>query len=199
MVVIASIFTALVATVHAWTRSGIAANRRQREVRGVFGALGVTPDRDTAPRQLSAMAEMRLEPLQRDGLTFYRGYDADRKLMGYVFPIGGPGFWGPIRGYVAIDSEGERIIGITFVDHVETPGLGARIEEDWFRQQFVGKSIAVPDGQELGIRLVPAGKPKREQDVDAITGATGTSTAVEKFLDQNLAAIRKAMERRKDG
>jgi len=193
MVAIASAFTAMVAAVNALTRKGIENNGRLREVRGVFGALGVVFDEGTTTEQIAAQAQQRLKPETRNGVRFSVGYDEKGDLVGYVFPIGGPGFWGPIRGYLALDSEFKRILGIRFVRHTETPGLGGRIAEEWFQKQFVGKPIVPPAQGGPAIRLVPQGKAKGPRDVDAITGATGTSRAVERFLNQNLDSIRKAM------
>lgn len=195
MVVITAVFTAVVATVQAWTRDGIQTNQRLREVRGAFDVLGVDYAEARSADALMRLAEQRLKPETREGLTFYRGFDSQGRHIGYVFPTGGAGFWGPIRGYVAVDSEIKTITGIGFVGHSETPGLGARITEDWFRKQFVGKPIAPPKGRAIAFRLVQEGKPKTgPQDVDAITGATGTSTGVERFLNRDLATIRRLMK-----
>ena len=193
MLVIAAAFTAVVSGVNVSLKAGIEAGRRLLEMRGALDALGVSYDRRASAAEIVELAEGRLKADSRGGLAFYRGYDADGELIGYVFPIGGSGFWGPIGGYVALDPTAERIIGITFVRQVETPGLGGRITEDWFRRQFVGKPIAPPEGEEYAIRLAPEGKRKGPGDIDAITGATGTSNAVENFLNENLAQIRRVM------
>lgn len=194
MLAITAVSTAAVAAVSVWTRAGIEANERRREVRGAFDALGVKYRSDASAADLARLEETRLKRDSRDGLSFYRGYDEHgEKLIGYVFPIGGAGFWGPIRGYVALDTQLEKIIGLTFVRHTETPGLGARITEEKFQTDFIGKSILPTEGSALAIRLVQEGKGKGPGEVDAITGATGTSRAVERFLNQNFAAIRQTM------
>ena len=197
MLAITAASTAVVASVNALTHRRIEDNRHLREVRGLLDALGVEYDQRAPAGEVRELAKQCLkarshaDPDSEQGLTFHEGLDRTGTLIGYVFPIGGAGFWGPIRGYLALDPEQERIIGMTFVRHAETPGLGARIEEDAFRSQFVGKRIKVPEGSEVAIRLVQAGRPKGPQDVDAITGATGTSRAVERFLNENLARIRR--------
>lgn len=191
MTCISAVFTAAVATVEALTRDGIRANAELREVLGGLDALGVDYSRSQTPAAKAELAKRHLAPETRGGLSFYRGLDAEGRLKGYVFPIGGAGFWGAISGYVAIDPAVDKIIGIAFVRHSETPGLGARITEDKFRKQLVGKAIAPgPDG--LAIRLVQ--DAKKPNEVDAITGATGTSTGVERFLNRDLSTIRRAMK-----
>jgi len=194
MVAITAAFTAVVATVEALARDGIKANEELREVKGAFDALGVDYLGAKTTAVMDRLRSQRLEPETRGDLSFYRGYDREGRPRGYVFRIGGAGFWGPIAGYVAVDEGLERIVGITFVRHSETPGLGARITEESFREQFVGKSIVPPEGSATPIRLVQEGKPKGPNDVDAITGATGTSAGVERFLADNFARIRREMD-----
>jgi len=194
MAAITAMFTAVVATVQAVTSEDIEVNQRLKEVRGAFDAFGIGYSGDMTSEQLEALAEERLKPKAFGDLASREVVDVEGNRVGYIFPIGGSGFWGPISGYLALDTTGSRIVGISFVRHSETPGLGARITEDWFRSQFKGKSIAPAEGRGLAIRLVQEGKPKGPNDVDAITGATGTSRGVEKFLNDNLAQIRAAMK-----
>ena len=193
MVVITAVFTAVVATVEALARDGIKANEELREVKGAFDALGVDYSEARTADRMSRLRAQRLKQEVRGELRFYHGSDQQGNPKGYVFPIGGAGFWGPIAGYVAIDENLDKILGITFVRHSETPGLGARITERSFREQFVGKSIVPPQGRDTPIRLVQEGRSKGPNDVDAITGATGTSTGVERFLTDNFARIRGEM------
>ena len=117
----------------------------------------------------------------------YVGYAEDgRTIVGYAFPIGGSGFWGPIFGMVAVDPEAARVLGIAFYRHSETPGLGARITEDWFTKQFQGLPLHPIEGDKKIFYLKPAGTGKARDELDAVTGATGTSRAVEAFVNQEL-------------
>jgi Na+-transporting NADH:ubiquinone oxidoreductase subunit C len=83
-----------------------------------------------------------------------------------------------------------EIVNIQFFDHKETPGLGARIEENWFTSQFQGLPIAweKPEGERVIIG--PSPDPNAKNRVDAITGATQTTTALMRFLNQELEKIR---------
>jgi Na+-transporting NADH:ubiquinone oxidoreductase subunit C len=199
MLVVGAFFTALVAGVNAGLRSGIDANRRLKEIRGVFEALGVEIDPGLSAAGIDALKAERLREERRGDLAFFRALGEAGRPIGFVFPIGGPGYWGPVKGYVSLDPACERVTGIVFTRHTETPGLGARITEAPFRAQFVGKSVVPPPEGGPAIRLVPAGKSKDDRSVDAITGATGTSKAVEAFLNANLAAIRQAMAAERGG
>lgn len=113
--------------------------------------------------------------------------------VGYVIPVNGFGLWGPIYGYLAIEPDGNTIIGISWYEHIETPGLGAGIGEEYWQTQFPGKRIfqASPDGKTdfmsapIGI-VVVRGKvnevlgdsPKALSAVDGMAGATLTGNGV---------------------
>lgn len=121
------------------------------------------------------------------------------EILGYALPITGIGFWARIDGYLAVTPDLSKVIGIVFVRHQETPGLGGRITEPRWREQFRGLRIAPQAG---GGKYVHVGGDRpREKDnprygryVDAITGATGTSTAVEQFINRDIEAFRRAAE-----
>ncbi|MCM1518105.1 MAG: NADH:ubiquinone reductase (Na(+)-transporting) subunit C [Pseudoflavonifractor sp.] len=105
----------------------------------------------------------------------------------YILPVYGTGLWGPIWGYVALDSDGSTVYGAYFAHQGETPGLGAEIEKPAFSNQFDGKRIFI-DGVFKPIAVVKAGQqPLNGEDyVDAISGGTITSKGVQSMLDNCL-------------
>jgi Na+-transporting NADH:ubiquinone oxidoreductase subunit C len=135
------------------------------------------------------------EPAWRDG----------EKVLGYAFEVQGVGFWATIRGLLAVDAELERIIGLQILEHSETPGLGGRIAEEEFQEQF--NPGGQPGGQEKLLLEPPPeggqwiyishatpseGSRTWNRHVDAISGATGTSVAAEKFLNRDIARFYRA-------
>lgn len=107
----------------------------------------------------------------------------------YILPVRGRGLWGPIWGYVAMDSDGSTIYGAFFAHQGETPGLGAEIEKPAFRDQFEGKSIFAPDGSFSGVKVVKNGKEPKDGSsyVHAVSGGTITSQGVQAMLQTSLA------------
>ncbi len=97
----------------------------------------------------------------------------------FVVPVSGNGLWGTIEGYLGINFETRTVLGLSFVSHSETPGLGGRIEEPEFLDQF--DTLILPTQPDYLIY-----RPKPGGNVDAISGATGTSNAVRNFLNENL-------------
>lgn len=92
-----------------------------------------------------------------------------------VLPIHGYGLWGTIYGFLTLESDLNTIKGISWYSHKETPGLGARIEEKKWRDQWQGVNAYNEQGEvEVG---VGKGKP-----IDGISGATLTSKGVNNLV-----------------
>jgi len=100
-----------------------------------------------------------------------------------VIPIYGAGLWGPVWGYVAIESDGTTIKGAYFDHESETPGLGGKIkDEPWFREKFSGKKV-IFGGEPAFMLAKNAEAGGAENAVDAITGATMTSKGLDAALN----------------
>lgn len=106
----------------------------------------------------------------------------------YILPVYGAGLWGPIWGYVAVDSDGVTVYGAYFSHQGETPGLGAEIAKPQFQEQFKGKEL-YKDGKFRSIDIMKSGqKPADNADyVNAISGGTVTSKGVEAMLKDCLS------------
>lgn len=105
----------------------------------------------------------------------------------YILPLSGKGLWGGIGGYLALDADKNTIYGVNFNHESETPGLGAKIVELPFREQFEGKHIRNAEGAVVSVAVLKAGKHADGQEqVDAISGATITSSGVSTMLEVNL-------------
>jgi Na+-transporting NADH:ubiquinone oxidoreductase subunit C len=100
-----------------------------------------------------------------------------------ILPIHGYGLWSTMYAYVALDGRGERIKGVTFYSHAETPGLGAEIENPRWRDSWVGKRLFDDDGR---MRFdIAKGSPtgaEAEYHVDTLSGATLTANGVENMV-----------------
>ena len=105
----------------------------------------------------------------------------------YVLPLKGQGMWGGISAFLAIDSDKNTVYGAYFNHESETAGLGAEIKDnaDW-QAKFQGKKIFADETKET-LALSVEKAVNNETTVDAVTGATVTSTAVSKMLHDQLA------------
>jgi Na+-transporting NADH:ubiquinone oxidoreductase subunit C len=116
-----------------------------------------------------------------------------KNVYGFVIPVSGFGLWAPIYGFIALAPNGNQVMGTTWYEHGETPGLGANITEPWWQKQFYGKHIFQESGSgktdyktaDMGI-IVVKGKvkdvygtsPKSKSAVDGMSGATLTGDGV---------------------
>ncbi|ADO83776.1 FMN-binding protein [Ilyobacter polytropus] len=111
----------------------------------------------------------------------------------FLSRISGKGLWGTISGVIAVNSSIDKIIGIEITSHSETPGLGGRIEESWFLNQF--RDEKVPDNISI---IMGTGRGDTVSDnglVDGITGATRTSESVENIINKKLLQLRNLKRR----
>ncbi|UKK52297.1 FMN-binding protein [Prevotella sp. E13-17] len=104
----------------------------------------------------------------------------------YVLPLKGQGMWGGISAFLSVDSDKNTIYGAYFNHESETAGLGAEIKDnpDW-QAKFQGKKIFADESKEK-LALSVEKNVNNETTVDAVTGATVTSTAVSKMLQEQL-------------
>ena len=100
----------------------------------------------------------------------------------YILPISGKGLWSTIYGYIALETDGNTVKGITFYKHGETPGLGGEIEKSSFTDNFIGKKIF--EGDELVSITVAKGKAMNPDihTVDGVSGSTLTCNGVMNFI-----------------
>ncbi|MDO5562574.1 MAG: RnfABCDGE type electron transport complex subunit G [Synergistaceae bacterium] len=97
------------------------------------------------------------------------------QLMGYNITVSSKGYGGMIDMVVGISSGGD-LMGIKILSHSETPGLGARAPEPAFSGQFKDKKAAA-------LSIVKTA-PSSDSEIQAISGATITSTAVTTGVNQ---------------
>ena len=119
----------------------------------------------------------------------YAGYDDQEELVGLAVEAQGMGYQdviGLIYGYSFAE---EAIIGIQVLESKETPGLGDKIETDpGFLENFEALDVSLRDDlSELANPVVPVkhGAKTHPWEVDGITGATISSVAIAKILNQS--------------
>jgi electron transport complex protein RnfG len=108
------------------------------------------------------------------------------KTWAIAFEGNGTGFGGDIGVMVGFDLEKDILTGIGILTHQETPGLGARISETTFTDNFKNKPITA------------VFKVKKDNgEVDAVSGATyssrGVCSAVQKCIALYPAIKKKVM------
>jgi len=104
----------------------------------------------------SDLGELECFPAKKDGVLVGTAINTITKK----------GFSGTILLMVGLKPDG-TLINTSILDHRETPGLGSKMTEPKFKDQFIGKN---PGTDKIKVR-------KDGGDVDAITAATISSRA----------------------
>ncbi len=106
------------------------------------------------------------------------------KVQSYVIPISGKGLWSTLYGYLALANDGDTVVGISYYEHGETPGLGGEVESQKFKNDWKGKEIYDDEGVPA-VKLVKGGvsEPGAEHKVDGLSGATITSNGVQNMVN----------------
>ncbi len=111
--------------------------------------------------------------------TIFGGYDKDGAFIGYAIPSAGPGFQDTIKLLYGYLPEKRQVAGMEILESRETPGLGDKIYKD---AVFVANFDAL--AVDPTIVTVKKGTKSAPNEVDAITGATISSKAVVRLINE---------------
>ena len=110
------------------------------------------------------------------------GDDEKNELVGYVILITSTaGYGGDIQMAIGINTE-YQITGISFLTLNETAGLGMEADTDEFKSQFIGKQVNKFEYTKTG--------STKDSEIDALSGATITTSAVTNAVNAALRTIR---------
>jgi electron transport complex protein RnfG len=113
-----------------------------------------------------------------DEEAIYAGYDQAGMAVGFAIPAEGPGFQDTIKLIYGYDPVRRRVVGMEVLESKETPGLGDKIIKD---EEFVAgfRDLAVTPE----VVAVRRGRTQ-ENEIDAISGATISSIAVARIINE---------------
>ncbi len=186
LTLIAAIAGLILSVVEKATREPIAAQRKAQMVKALSAVL---PDFDNSPDADSVVLENGVDkkgnPVQ---ITFYRARK-NNELVGTAFKMIAPeGYSGNIEIMIGVKPD-QSINAIEILTHAETPGLGSKIAEVWFKEMFQGKSLENADWR----------VKKDGGEFDQISGATISPRAVVGALKAGLEFYRDNSQRITEG
>ena len=165
LTVICLVISGALAVVNSFTAPVIAAGAIERE----------NASRQEVLPEAEEFEEITSDVLPESITAAYKGFDASGNTVGYVFTAGNKGFDGTIVVMTAIDTEG-KIVKVSTIDVTsETKTLGGQTANESYTSQYDGKDENL-DG------------------VDAISGATITSTAYKKCVLDSFEAYEAVKE-----
>jgi electron transport complex protein RnfG len=123
------------------------------------------------------------------GVTVYAGYDRQNAFIGIAAEAAAPGYQDVIRILFGYKPVCQCITGIKVLKMTETPGLGDKIAKDpAFLENFKALDARLNDNETgllHAITTVKHGKKTEPWQIDAISGATISSNAVGKILNES--------------
>jgi Na+-transporting NADH:ubiquinone oxidoreductase subunit C len=126
---------------------------------------------------LENLAEYKDEPI-----FIYRDRESDDITIAFDKRFGA-GVWGPIVGYLTLESDVVTIKSVAIISQKETPGLGAKVTTPVFLNSLVGKLMEPA----LVIDKVQGDTIEDLNYVTSIVGATRTSVAFQNLLNSTFA------------
>ena len=120
-----------------------------------------------------------------DKAVVYKVLDESGTVETLILPIEGYGLWGTLYGFLAVEADTSTVVGITYYDHKETPGLGGEVENPRWKNLWPGRKIFDDDWQPA-IEVIKgnAGPPSEgPYRVDGLSGATITSRGVTNMIE----------------
>lgn len=127
------------------------------------------------------------------GLKFYAAYDEAGKLAGIAAEGAAKGYADTVRVMFGYDANCQCIVGIGVVSMRETPGIGDKILTDKaFLANFKALDVRLTaDMKSLAneVKVVKHGTKSQPWQIDAISGATITSRAVGKGINDAAKAL----------
>ena len=178
MLVITLVFISITTVIYTFTKDTIALNERLRLKRAVLYAAGVQLPDDAV--EIEKAFDNRVTEV-KDGTGRVKYYEVaesgSSNIESYVVIRMGAGLWGEITAGVGFDKDLQTFKGLEVIDQNETPGLGGRIGETWFKEQFRGKRPP--------LATVPEGDAMNENQFQAVTGASYSTAAIQDIMNSS--------------
>lgn len=169
LTIIGVISGGLLSEINSWAKPKIEANRKAETERAIFVVQAEATN---------------YEKVESADFELYEVFDDDKNSLGYALPYEGNGFQGNIRLIIGVDKSLTKILALEVLEQVETPGLGTKVTETPFTDQF--KNLLVTPQ----INSVKGVEPENPNEVQAITGATISSKAIVRIINDGVNRLK---------
>jgi Na+-transporting NADH:ubiquinone oxidoreductase subunit C len=178
ILVLGSVSTLLLLGIKAYTYPKIARYEELKLKTTILDAAGINYNR----YNYRQVFNKNIHKVTKNGFVYYLGPNNF-----YIFEFQGRGLWGLIKGVVSLKPDLETIKSIKIIFQEETPGLGGRITEASFLKQFENKKV-FPQ-----LNLTLRRKAEKNNEVDSISGASMTSMALVKMINETVKKLRQSL------
>lgn len=170
----------ILVSVYLFTKPYIAENRARALEQAIFEVLPGTAHFDVLTWNGTALVQA--DSQSTGGETIYFGRDSLEQFTGIAIPGEESGYQDIISALFGYDPDDKIIIGLKILESKETPGLGDKILFDPdFTSNFTKLSV------EPEITVVKKGSKNKPSEIEAITGATISSKAIGRLLQDAVA------------
>ena len=155
----------------------------------VLAALDIrefTDDADAEQKYKQIVLNVDTVSAEKNAIVYTCKLNGEDK---YILSVNGMGLWGPIWGYIALNSDKQTVFGAYFNHASETAGLGAEIKDSkaW-QDQFKGKKAYADHTVLLSVKKATDIKPEEKPyTVDGVTGSTLTCNGVNNMFKESIA------------
>jgi len=105
------------------------------------------------------------------------------EIQQIILPVSGKGAKSMMHAFIALETDGRTVKNLFYYEQNETPLLGAKVEDVQWLQQWPGKKL-LNDNAQPALKVVQERRaPPDDYTVDGISGATMTSSGVEKSIN----------------
>ncbi len=196
--VITFIFVFILAYANHITRDQVKKNSELFQIRAILKSMHIFTTNDDQAYSVyqDQVQKLTITNDRYTNETLFIYDNGTTKTYSIIFT--GDALWGTITGVLSVDKAVDKTIGLSFIDQNETPGLGARIVEDWFLNQFSNKTVLQTNSEGVPIRALTIilgrsdrmGNPNKDDyQVDGISGASITSAGVQKAVNKTLPKL----------
>lgn len=182
MIIVTVIYTGVLATINEVTKDRVLSNKEVKKQSALLYVLDIST-KGKNPSEINELFNSHFKIVESEGDIYYEGYK-DNSLVANIYPVQGNALWGSLEGLIGLTPDLNKIVGIEFLSHNETPGLGGRIDEDWFKDQF--REVVI--SKEVSRDYINY-KPNIGGKVDSISGATATSNSVLNIINENIEKV----------
>lgn len=184
----------LIVSAYEGSLSAVQENRRialERAVHQVLpGAHRIVPYFAAADGQISAATGAELPP---GAIAFHAAYDAQGRLMGVAAEGAAKGYADTVRVLFGWSAACSCVVGMSVVGMRETPGIGDKVLADAaFKANFAALDLRLNAEMKAlanEVRTVKHGTKTQPWQVDAISGATVTSRAIGRAINDAAQAL----------
>lgn len=187
MILITIIFVGILAVLYHSTKSRVTQYQEMEIKSSILGVFDLSSD------QIEKDYSNFITEKKEQDISYYIA-QKNGTLLGYAFIINGKGLWGSIQAIVSYTPDFSEIIGFRILSQSETPGLGARITEPWFMDQFKKRPMIKDQKINIFSLIAENEAVKNDQQIKQITGATLSSKAIVNMINDESQRIIKVLK-----